>query len=381
MAFVTERDKTYRTAEDICAHVGDEYERFNGAIVPPLYQNSLFVHQTEVNGVTESGYDYSRVSNPTLEIAERKIAALEGADGALCFATGMAAISAAILHFTHSGSHIVMVDSAYGGAKGTVGYLQSRFGIDVTFVDGRDLDEIRRAVLPNTSLIYVESPSSLVFRMQDIEAIAELARERGIGTIMDNTYSTPINQQPLRYGIDVVVHSVTKYMGGHSDLVGGAVVSRREIIQAIQNEERNLICGTMDAHQSWLLTRGLRTLPVRLRRHAENAAVVVEFLEAHPMVKKVYCPGSRTYEQPELFEKYMTGRNGLFSIEINGTAEQAQQFASRLHYFQNGCSWGGFESLALYLGGTDGTLVRLHVGLEDPNTLISDLSHALGAVG
>lgn len=378
MAILTERDKKYTSPEDICAHVGDEYEKYNGAIVPPLYQNSLFVHTTEVNGVTESGFDYSRVSNPTLEIAERKIAALEGADGALCFSTGMAAISAAILHFTKSGSHIVMVNSAYGGAVGAVNYLSRKFGVGVTFVDGRDTDEIRAAVTPDTSLIYVESPSSLVFRMQDIAEIAKFAHERGIGTIMDNTYSTPINQQPLKHGIDIVVHSVTKYMGGHSDLVGGAVVSDEKTIRAIQGEERNLLCGTMDAHQAWLLTRGLRTLPVRLKQHAANAAVVVEYLENHPKIKKVYCPGSRTYDQPELYKKYMSGGNGLFSIELDGTAEDAKRFAGRLHFFQNGCSWGGFESLVLYLGGESGTLVRLHVGLENPNTLIADLAQALG---
>lgn len=381
MAILTERDKKYTTPEDICAHVGDEYEKYNGAIVPPLYQNSLFVHTTEVNGVAESGFDYSRVSNPTLEIAERKIAALEGGDGALCFSTGMAAISAAILHFVHTGAHIVMVNSAYGGAVGAVNYMSGKFGVTVTFVDGRDTDEIFAAVTPDTSLIYVESPSSLVFRMQDIAEIAKFARERGIGTIMDNTYSTPINQQPLKHGIDVVVHSVTKYMGGHSDLVGGAVVSDEKTIREIQSGERNFLCGTMDAHQAWLLTRGLRTLPVRLSRHAANAAVVVEFLESHPKIKKVMYPGSKTYEQPKLYEKYMSGGNGLFSVEINGSAEDARHFADRLHFFQNGCSWGGFESLVLYLGGENGTLVRLHVGLEDPNTLILDLTDALNSIG
>lgn len=380
MAFLTERDRTYKTPEDICAHVGDEYEKYEGAIVPPLFQNSLFVHPTEANGMTESSFDYSRMGNPTLDIAERKIAALEGGDGALCFSTGMAAIGAAIIHFVRAGSHIVMVDSVYGGATGVANYVKDKFGVEVTLVDGRDTDEIRDAIRPNTSLIYVESPSSFVFRMQDIEEIAKMAKERGIITMMDNTYSTPINQQPLKHGIDVVVHSVTKYMGGHSDLMGGAIVSNYDIIMAIRNSERAILCGTMDPHQAWLLTRGLRTLPIRLKQHAANAAKVVEFLENHPKVAKVYYPGSKTFEQPELFKKYMTGTNGLLSIVPKGSKEEVQKFVGRLHFFQNGCSWGGFESLVIYLGSPVDNLVRIHVGLENPDTLIADLDQALNRI-
>ena len=381
MALLTERDRMYKTPEDICAHVGDEYEKYEGAIVPPLFQNSLFVHPTEANGMTSSEFDYSRMGNPTLDIAERKIAALEGADGALCFSTGMAAIGAAIIHFANAGSHIVMVNTAYGGATGVANYLKTKFGVETAFVDGRDTGEVLDAIRPNTSLIYVESPSSLVFRMQDIAEIAKIAKERGIITMMDNTYSTPILQQPLKHGIDVVVHSVTKYMGGHSDLMGGAVVSNADIITSIRNSERAILCGTMDPHQAWLLTRGLRTLPLRLKQHAENAAKVVEFLENHPKVEKVYYPGSKTYEQPELFRKYMTGTNGLLSLVPKGTPEEAQKFVGRLHFFQNGCSWGGFESLALYLGGPVDKLVRIHIGLENPDTLIADLDQALSRIG
>lgn len=377
MAFLTEHDRTYRTPEDICAHLGDEYAKFDGAIVPPLFQNSLFVHPTEANGMTEGHYDYSRMGNPTLDIAERKIAALEGGDGALCFSTGMAAIAAAILHFVRSGSHIVMVDSAYGGALGVANYVKNKFGVEVTFVDGRSFDEIRDAVRPNTSLIYVESPSSLVFRMQDIDAITALAKERGIGTVMDNTYSTPIHQQPLKHGIDIVVHSVTKYMGGHSDLMGGAVAANHDIIMAIRNEERCIICGTMDPHQAWLLTRGLRTLPIRLKQHEANGKKVAEFLENHPKVEKVFYPGSKTYAQPELFKKYISGTNGLMSFVPKGSKEEVEKFVGRLHYFQNGCSWGGFESLAIFIGGVEGNLVRIHVGLETVDTLIADLDQAL----
>jgi cystathionine gamma-lyase len=224
--------------------------------------------------------------------------------------------------------------------------------------------------------------------MQDIAEIANMAKERGIITMMDNTYSTPILQQPLKHGIDVVVHSVTKYMGGHSDLMGGVIISNAEIITAIRGAERSLLCGTMDPHQAWLLTRGLRTLPVRLKQHAANAAKVVEFLENHPMVEKVFYPGSKTYEQPELFKKYMTGTNGLIMFTPTCGPDQAKKLVGSLHYFQNGVSWGGFESLCVLLSadgeaqafGQPENLVRIHVGLEDPDTLIADLDQALAKI-
>ncbi|MBQ2709514.1 MAG: PLP-dependent transferase, partial [Clostridia bacterium] len=362
-------------------HLGDEYGKFSGAIVPPIFQNSLFVNPTEVNGVEPHGYGYTRVSNPTIDIAERKIAALEGADGALCFSSGMAAISSAVLHFVRPGCHVVMVASSYGGTNGLIkGYLHDRMGVEFTLVEGASNEEIEAAIRPETKLIYVESPSSLVFRMQDLEAVAAMAKSRGIGTVIDNTYATPIHQQPLKYGIDIVCHTASKYMGGHSDIVAGAIAARREIIESIQNNERSLLGSNMDPHQAWLLIRGLRTLPLRLKQHAENAAKVAEYLENHPKVRRVFYPGSATYTQPELFNKYLSGRNGLMSFEPNGNAEQIQAFVGALHYFQNGCSWGGFESLAIYVGTPErGNLIRIHVGLESVDTLLADLAQALDA--
>ncbi|MBQ8508866.1 MAG: PLP-dependent transferase [Clostridia bacterium] len=379
MAFLTDKDRTYRTPEDICAHLGDDYARFEGAIVPPIFQNSLFVLPTETNGVTQTDYAYTRTSNPTVEIAERKIAALEGGDGALCFGSGVAAISSAILHFVRANSHVILVDSSYGCTLAFIkGYLHERFAVDFTLVEGSSVDEIAAAIRPETSLIYVESPSSLVFRMQDIAAIAELAKAHGIGTVIDNTYATPLHQQPLRHGIDIVCHTATKYMGGHSDILGGALIARREIIESIQNNERSLLGANIDPHQAWLLLRGLRTLPLRLKQHGESGRRVAEFLESHPKVEKVLYPGSATYPQPELFDRYLTGTNGLMSFIPRGTTEQAKRLVGLLHCFQNGCSWGGFESLAIYVGTPAyGNLVRIHVGLENVDTLIADLAQAL----
>ena len=387
MAFLTDLDKTYKTPEDICAHVGDEYEKFGGAIVPPIYQNSLFVRPTEVNGVTQTEYAYTRTANPTTDVAERKIAALEGAEGALCFSSGMGAISSAIMHFARAGGHIVLVDTAYGCTLGLIRkYLHERFNIDFTNVLGTSVDEIVSAIRPNTTLIYLESPSSLLFRMQDLDEITKIARERGIGTIMDNSYSTPLYQQPLKHGVDIVVHTASKYLGGHSDIVAGALASRdKDIIRSIQDLERSWFGNNIDPHCASLLIRGIRTLPVRLAQHSANAEKVAAWLENCPKVRRVFYPGSATYAQNDLFKKYMTRASGLMSFVPAGTEEQVKAFTGRLRYFQNGVSWGGFESLLIYLGVCDTTpelgckapLVRMHVGLENVDTLIADLDRAL----
>lgn len=389
MAFLTEQDRKYTTPEDICAHVGDEYAKFGGAIVPPIFQNSLFVQPTDVNGVQTNEYVYTRVANPTTDIAERKIAALEGGDGALVFSAGMGAISSAILHFVKANCHIVLVGTSYGPTMTFIrSYLAGKFGVTYTLVVGNCVKEIEAAIQPETTLIYLESPSSGVFLMQDLDAIAAIAKARGIGTVIDNSYATPIHQQPLKHGIDIVVHTASKYLGGHSDIVAGALAANHDIIEAIQHNERELLGNIMDPHQAWLMIRGIRTLPVRLKQHGISGRKVAEFLENHPKVEKVFYPGSKTYDQPELVEKYLSGTNGLMSFVVKGTDEQVVKFMNSLHYFQRGVSWGGFESLVAPIGwseenekyGVPKHLVRIHVGLEDVNTLIADLDAALNAI-
>ncbi|NLN83362.1 MAG: PLP-dependent transferase [Firmicutes bacterium] len=388
MAILKDQDKLYKTNEDICTHLGDDYAKFHGAIVPPIFQNSLFVKPTPNNGVV-TDYVYTRVANPTTEIAEKKIAAMEKAEGALCFSSGMAAITSAILHFVRSDSHVVYVASGYGPTRNFLTkYCGSRLNVSTTAVIGTTLDEIEKAIEPNTKLIYLESPSSGVFRMQDIGAIAKIAKARGIGTVIDNTYATPLYQNPLLHGIDIVVHTASKYMGGHSDIVAGALCANAEIIKSIQHNEREWLGGIMDPHQSWLLTRGLRTFPLRVKQHAENAKIIAKFLENHPKIAKIYYPGSDTYEQKELFDKYMTGMNGLLSFIPKASAEETMNFIYNCKVFQYGVGWGGFESLIINLtvGLTEeeaknqdcpANLVRIHCGLEDHQTLIEDLSQAL----
>lgn len=378
--------------EDICTHLGDDYARFSGAIVPPIFQNSLFVVPNEGNGVGEHPYKYTRVTNPTIEIAEKKVAALEEGDAARCFSSGMAAISSAIMHFVKKDCHVICIETVYGPTRNFLAtYLHDKFGVEVTFVGGDDLDEIKAAIQANTSLIYLESPSSCIFKVQDLEAIAQLAKEKGIGTVVDNSYATPLYQNPLKYGIDIVVHTASKYLGGHSDIVGGVLVANQEVADSILSNERELLGGNMDPHQAWLMIRGLRTLPVRLKQHTENAMKVAQFLENHPHVEKVFYPGLASHPQKELIDKQMIASSGLMSFVPKGTAEDAHKVIANLRLFPNGCSWGGFESLAvgLTIGKTEeesrktglpANLIRIHVGLENIDSLLEDLDQALSHI-
>ncbi|MDR1531438.1 MAG: PLP-dependent aspartate aminotransferase family protein [Clostridiales bacterium] len=388
MAFLTEHDKIYTTKEDICAHVGDDYADFMGAVTPPIFQTSLFVIPTEDNGVGELGYNYTRVNNPTIAVAERKMAALEGGEGALCFGSGMASITAAILHFVKKDSHVVMVRSIYGVTRVLLcDYLTKKLGLRVTAVNGDSTDEILAQVRPDTALIFLESPSSAVFKLQDLKAIADFARPRGIGTVIDNTYATPLYQNPLTYGIDLVCHTVSKYLGGHSDIVGGVTIGSRQRIEQISGE-RFLLGANMDPHQAWLMIRGIRTLPLRLRQHAENALKVARFLEGHPYIQRVIYPALESFPQRELVNKYLSGYNGLLSFVPDGTPDSIRKMISKCRHFQHGVSWGGFESLIVSISVGAGkedaaasdvpvNLVRIHVGLENAGTLIEDLGQAL----
>ncbi|MBE6898841.1 MAG: PLP-dependent transferase [Ruminococcaceae bacterium] len=393
MANLKPQDLQYKTKSDIVTHVGDEYAEFMGAIVPPIFQNSLFLKPTPYNGIPEDNeFVYTRVNNPTIDIAERKIAALECAEAAACFSSGMGAISAAIMHFVKKDCHIIAPHTIYGPTRTFITkYLAEKFGVTHTFVHGSDLEEIKAAIRPETTLIYLESPSSLVLYMQDIEEIAKIAKEHGIGTAIDNTYATPLHQNPYTYGIDLVCHTASKYMGGHSDIVAGVVAGSKEMIEQIAHEERELLGSCMDPHQAWLLIRGLRTMPVRVKAHGESGLKVAKWLEQQPCVKQVFYPGLDSHPQKELVDKYLKGGlNGLIGFVYDGTAEQAREFMYSLKMFQYGVSWGGFESLVApgSVGLTDeeaaaigmpANVIRIHVGLEDVDTLIADLAQAFEA--
>jgi cystathionine beta-lyase/cystathionine gamma-synthase len=381
----------FMTKEDICAHLGDDYYRFMGAIVPPIFQNSLFVQPTEVNNIVDQDYVYTRINNPTTEIAEKKIAALEEGEDAKCFSSGMAAISSAIMYYICKDCHVICVENVYGPTRDFLENYLSKFGVETTFVQGDDIAQIERAIRKNTKLIFLESPSSFIYSMQDLEKVAKLAKAYGIGTIIDNTYSTPLFQNPIVFGIDMVVHTASKYLGGHSDIVAGAIVSTKEIMVKMAQTERALFGGNMDPHQAWLLIRGMRTLPVRIMKHQENAMKVAGFLESHSKINQVFYPGLKSHPQYELGKKQMSGYTGLLSFVPKGSTEDIIKFANNLRYFQNGCSWGGFESLVAKVGVgrseeelkkmcIPNGLVRIHVGLENVDTLIEDLDRSLGLI-
>jgi len=387
--YLENSDMVYSAKDDILIHTGDDYAAFMGAISPPIYQSSLFVQPTERNGVKKHHHLYTRTSNPTADVAEQKLAALEHAEAALFFSSGMAAISSAIMHFVKKDCHIIFSASTYGPARDFISrYLVNKFGVTHTIVNGDDAAEIEAAISPRTSLIYLESPSSGIFLIQDIAEIARIAKLRGIGTVIDNTYATPLHQNPLLHGIDIVCHTASKYLGGHSDVVAGALASSKEIVESIRWNELHLFGGCIDAHQAWLVIRGMRTLSVRLQRHGENGLKIANYLKNHPKVERVFYPGINNGPQNELYKKYLSGGNGLVSfVPKTSNPGEIWDFIEALRMFQLGCSWGGYESLVWPYAvgdaeeeatkrGCPRNMVRIHVGLECTDTLINDLENA-----
>ncbi|WJH33385.1 aminotransferase class I/II-fold pyridoxal phosphate-dependent enzyme [Paenibacillus sp. CC-CFT747] len=371
------------TKEDICAHLGDDYDRFHGAVVPPIFQNSLFTRKT-----VNHGYTYTRVTNPTTEVAEKKLAALEEGEEAKCFASGMAAITSALFSVLEQGDHVLCPKSVYAPTRGFLETYLNRFGVEATFVESESVEAFEQAIRPNTKVIYLESPVSNVFSLQDLSELSRLAKAYGLTTIVDNTWATPMYQNPIRFGIDLVVHSASKYLGGHSDIIGGVIIGRKEAMTQIMHRERGMLGGIMDPHQAWLLLRGIRTLPLRMREHQANAMKVAQFLEKHPAVSRVYYPGLPSHPQYELGRRQMSGCSGLLSFVPKGRGEQIHAFMKGLKFFEEGPSWGGFESLinspglgiseeASRLTGIPWGLLRISIGLENAETLIDDLDRGL----
>jgi len=368
------------TDEYICGHLGDPDFQYFGAVIPPIAQNSLHVFpnleamQAYGAAPKDSQYIYGRVLNPTVDLVQKKIAALERGEKAALFGSGMAAISSAIMTFLGTGDHIVGVRHMYGPAYRFITEYLAKFRVEATFVDGLDPGEFEAALRPNTKALYLESPTSMYFTLQDIEKVTALARKRGIRTIIDNTWCTPLFQKPLELGVDLVVHSVSKYLAGHSDVISGVVAGSAELIDKINVNERELFGGIPGPFDAWLIMRGLRTLPVRMKQHQENGLKVAAFLEQHPAVARVNHPGLASFPQHALAKKQMRGTSGLLSFKLRRDAEGVRKFINSLKMFQIGVSWGGFESLVVK--GADDT-VRIAVGLENADELIKDLDAAL----
>ncbi|MFJ5762074.1 trans-sulfuration enzyme family protein [Neobacillus sp. NPDC093182] len=382
--------------EHIVTHIGDEYERFHGAVVPPIYQNSLFVFEnfeqlTAAMKDEQSSYLYWRGTNPTVEIVEKKIAALEKGERCKLFSSGMAAISSATLTFLQSGDHVLSISNIYGPTTKFFTYIE-KFGISHTNTLNTDLEAIESLIRPNTKIIYLESPTTMSFKLVNLKAIASLAQQRGIKTIIDNTWATPVFQNPITYGIDIVVHSVSKYLGGHSDLVGGALITSKEIMDHLFYHEYQLLGGVMPPYEAWLLMRGLRTLPIRMKAHQESGLKIASFLEESSAVKRVNYPGLESSPDYRLGKEQLKGYTGLMSFELkNNTYESVRKVINSLKHFQIGVSWGGFESLVispnygynveqLVKGGLDPGLIRISVGLENVDELLEDLEAALKLV-
>ena len=372
-------------AEEICTHYSEDPSRFAGAVTPPIFQSSLFTECEGNEGDREGRYAYTRVSNPTTEIVENKVAALEQGEAAKCFSSGMGAISAAMMHYLKKDSHVVAVASIYGPAHRFLAEYMKRFGVEVTFVKGTDTEEIEGAIRENTDLIYLESPSTYLFLVQDLAKIAEIAKRHHAATVIDNTYCTPIFQKPLTLGIDMVVHSASKYLGGHSDIIGGVVIGRKEDIDQIAQSERELFGAVMSPFDSWLMLRGIRTLPVRMKQHMVNAMEMAAYFQELPVVKEVIYPWWETHPQYELAKKQMTGASGLMSVVFDLPGEQIKRIVRELEFFHRGPSWGGFESLISPVGADleqdnetmKKGLVRLHIGLEGADLLKEDFERAV----
>ena len=383
-------------------HEGEDRRAYEGAVVPPLFQNSLFTFESWE--AIDKAYDdrtqhfiYSRGKNPTVSVAERKLALLAGAEKAQLFPSGMGAISAAVLHCLRAGDHVVAVKNIYGPANNLLSkYLTQKMDIDVTFVPGDTIEDFEAALRDRTRLIYLESPSSAVFGLQDLRAVAALARSRNIRTIIDNTWATPVFQPALSMGIDMEVHSCSKYIGGHSDIIAGVVMGTAEDIDAIATREYEWLGAKTAPFEAWLILRSLRTLPIRLRQHQENAMQVARFLEGHPKIRLVRYPGLQSFPQYALGQQQMSGYTGLMSFQLaTEDLDSIKTFFNSLRIFTIGVSWGGHESLIYapaisYLkelspeqfGAMGISLgdMRISVGLEGADDLVSDLEAALQTI-
>lgn len=381
----------------ILNHLGENREDYFNAIAPPLMQTSNFAF-SDVDGLRHALGDeygtmlYSRGNNPTVNMLRKKLAALAGADDALVFGSGMGAVSTAVLANVSQGDHIISVANPYSWTYRLFDKLLPRFGVHTTFVDGRDIAHFEQALNPRTRLIYLESPNTLTYELQDLEAVAGLARQHNVVTVIDNSYCSPLYQQPLSYGIDIAVQSATKYLGGHSDVVAGVLAGSAAMVRKIFDAEFLNLGGNISPMNAWLLLRGLRTLPVRLKQISATTIQVVDFLSQHPKVEKVYYPFHPSFPQYELAKKQMQGCGGLLTITLRaGSAEQVERFCNALRHFFLAVSWGGHESLVSpWIAGIRREdfdpakevhrQVRLYVGLEEPAFLLRDLQQALELV-
>ena len=390
------KDRSFSTA---AVHAGEDRTKDHGAVSVPIYTASVFAFSDADEGIAihnyeKPGYFYGRLGNPTQEALERSVAELESGQDALAFASGMAAISASILTFAKQGDHIVAPESMYSTATNLFRYL-SDLGISTSFVDATDAGNYEAAVITSTKIFWIETPSNPLVQITDIKAVVEIARERGISTIADNTFATPYNQRPLEMGVDVSIHSATKYLGGHSDLTAGIIVGSKDIVEKARHGPSKLFGGNIAPQVAWLVLRGIKTLALRMERHNENAFAIAHMLESNRKVAAVYYPGLEIHRNHQVAKAQMKGFGGMIGFDL-GTAQAAKAFVNSVKLCTFATSLGGVETIvqpsALMTHATlspeeresagisDG-LIRMSVGIEGVDDLVDDIQSALAAGG
>jgi cystathionine beta-lyase len=375
----------------IINELGEDRELYFNAVAPPIMQTSNFgfrevaTMREKIRLESEKAF-YTRGVNPTVDILCKKVAALEGAESALAFASGAAAVAAAVMANINAGEHIISVAKPYNWTNKLFNSLLPRFGVATTMIDGTDPENFRKAIRPETRIIFLESPNSFTFEMQDIEAVVAIARAHNIITMIDNSYASPLYQQPIGMGVDISIHSATKYISGHSDTVAGIICGTKAMMEKIFYSEFMTLGGVVAPLNAWLLLRGLRTLPVRMERVSNSTVKVVEYLEQHPKIKEVLFPFSPNHPQYKLAQKQMKKPAGLFTIRLKAAdVKEVELFCNSLARFLMAASWGGHESLifpacASYpatVKSSSFNLIRFYIGLEEPEVLIEDIEQAL----
>jgi cystathionine beta-lyase/cystathionine gamma-synthase len=382
---------------DIIFHFGEERSQYFNAVAPPVIQSSNFVFkdvQAFRNAIQDelNHHIYTRGNNPTVEILRRKVAALEDTEDALVVSSGAAAIAASVLANVNAGDHIICVQKPYSWTYKLIASFLCKFNVDHTFVDGTETIHIEKAIQKNTKIIFLESPNSITFELQNLRECALLAKKHNIITISDNSHASPVFQKPAHSGIDIVIHSATKYLNGHSDVVAGVICSSSKMIHRIFNSEIMTLGMTISPHDASLIIRGLRTLPLRMVQSDKTALEIANYLHNHPMVEKIYFPLHSSFNQFELARQQMSGCGGLLSVRFKvESKEKMLTFLSKITKFMIAVSWGGYESLMMpsiafhdIPGQMDSpmpwNLVRFYIGLESPEYLIADLDDALRTI-
>lgn len=381
-------------------HAGENPDSIHGSVGVPIYQTSTFKfedadHGARLFGGEEKGYIYTRIGNPTINTFEEAVALLEDGFGGIATASGMAAVSSVYMTYLSAGDHMVGTDAVYGSSRMVIENEFSRFGVESSFIDTSNLDLVRQSMKSNTKLLYIETPANPTIKLTDIEGCAKIAREFGAVLVVDNTFMSPVLQNPIALGADVVLHSITKYINGHTDVVGGVIVTRDEDNFSRLKSVINHLGGTMDPHQSWLVLRGMRTLSLRVQRGEENASKLAVYLENHPNIEWVRYPGLKSHPQHDLAVKQMSGFGSMISFEVKGGLENGKTVLNNVRIPQLAVSLGGYESLIQHpasmthanipeeeridAGITNG-LIRFAVGTEDLDDLQADLEHALSLI-